>query len=767
MAEIFSRYFDKDVQMHSFDNGHAIAVKKDNWAQLLKFFKKRNIRPAGEPVTQDEVDAIVHCRPGAVILFINKVYELLSGRKVQAPPEPSVVDDAPPFSKPTASAMLRDSMMDPAMQLSDTSAAEAKMKEKLDEHEADLQKQRADDPARFAPRDRGPSNKVLRGAARTVGTEESKVMVTVKQVQVKSVDANVAQLRATKEIAANSARHGMSMTSGSRSMMPGADGMDPAAMAAAMAAASVAPAIEVLNQIVLDQLAGRDIVRTFDPRQPAALAFVDAVRSMDDFPDELTASVIGATSERTGDLADACAQRPKDFWSVVSVYQPLLLVLPESSPAFVATVDAFCALGDAMTSKDKSSSTQGATQTLFEDFCLPNLCRTLLSRPEKRAPLMRVMYAFTAGDIDSHTQAIRSLHEGLDDVGAFLQCISFCIHMETSFSDKFMDLYLYYSVIGMGMPSPSIRAASLGILAVVAANNTDMVVRLMDRVTGLQDDPWWEVRAQVLVVCATLLEQLPEGDATADQAESIVVSVLPGASPPVARVGLAYLAKALQGHPGLLDTYVEALLNLPNGARDRLLATDGDGASAETSGSFQIAPVAGQWPSLAVARSLTAMVAANQLEHLEYEHFQILVAALQGAPFGDDAESARASAGTVDDWLSLFETLQDHVFVALCDVECCNMAVHVLERFMFDTPKGTAVLDAPTLVGSLMLLHQGSEDDGACQETVAAFLSNAAGKGDDFSDAVRSLLGRFRDSKPDAYDKSLLRSVGDEVALGS
>jgi hypothetical protein len=50
VAEILSRYFPKEVEMHSFDTGISLVKKRDNWALLDKFLKVPSRPPMAPPL---------------------------------------------------------------------------------------------------------------------------------------------------------------------------------------------------------------------------------------------------------------------------------------------------------------------------------------------------------------------------------------------------------------------------------------------------------------------------------------------------------------------------------------------------------------------------------------------------------------------------------------------------------------------------------------------------------------------------------------------
>ncbi|XP_078494778.1 spermatogenesis associated 4 isoform X1 [Ciona intestinalis] len=78
VAEIFSWYFPKDIQMHSYDNGTSLPTKLGNWSQLERFFTKKKL-----DIPKEMIDGTIHCKRGAAELLVQTIYSLLTNRLVR------------------------------------------------------------------------------------------------------------------------------------------------------------------------------------------------------------------------------------------------------------------------------------------------------------------------------------------------------------------------------------------------------------------------------------------------------------------------------------------------------------------------------------------------------------------------------------------------------------------------------------------------------------------------------------------------------------
>lgn len=166
VAEILHRYYDKDFHLHSFSNGSSLDAKRDNWAQLLRILQKRNVME----VSRVEVERLICGDPSATCSFISALYELLTGRRLQAgsPAHPPATKDSaqqvsasgalkrhsgsmPPFARPTASVIASATARTPeVMAISDDGLRSAAVAAAVTQYEQALVMDRLQHPQRYA-----------------------------------------------------------------------------------------------------------------------------------------------------------------------------------------------------------------------------------------------------------------------------------------------------------------------------------------------------------------------------------------------------------------------------------------------------------------------------------------------------------------------------------------------------------------------------------------------------------------------------------------
>jgi len=575
--------------------------------------------------------------------------------------------------------------------------------------------------------------------------------IKVKEVKVNKIsDKNVAQLRAAKEAQNSSSRQ-------ASSSMQSRGGMG-------MSGASITT---VMDECIMAVLGDYPIVGTFDSQKALVVSFVEnlTARTSDQLTDDLAAAVFQECSARAGELADAGGYSPKEFWKLNNIFYSVLSDVEESTETFASATQALVDLGEFMISNDASTAT-----SLFQDFALPNLTLMLESSPGKRHAVLRVMYAFCRQDVSSHIQMIKELQERVPDMSTFVHALTILIFMEKQMNDALLDLYLYYCVIGISMSSPSLRAASIAMLSVVVAHNEMLVTDMLPKLTVMaQEDSWWEVHAQLLVVCSALLQQLrPESEYT-DGVLSIVQSIFHGdASLNLRKIGLSYLAQNLETHQALLGSYVLVLLSL--GASERAFTTSTEDADTEelpvsgaSGGKYRLVPLplTPEWPGLLIATQLVQDLQKAQPEHMEVEQMQALVACLTTPP----GEQTVFEQGQGAAWEEIFGYARDYIFVALCDAECCDLALKILRSYILDSDLQEKVLQEGTLLGSLRLLYplEGGADEG-CQEQVSNFLDDIFREGGGFAGAVESLLDQFAHNHAAQFDACALRNLREDIA---
>lgn len=386
VAEIFSRYYAKDVQMHSYDNGNAVKAKRDNWNQLLKVFRKLGFP---QILSEDEADFILRCEGSAAIDFITKCYELLTSRRVQTQVKKPTLGREPGYAKETGTWKIREAIRKYDLsEDSDMLSATKKTTSALADHERNLQDERSIDPDRFSVATQSIGVRSTQMAPKTM--EESNrdmPQVRVKEIQVKQLDRNVTHLRASKQMSNDGPGSNRSLP---RISTPKLDGHGSISERIQNQSGAMLPenSMSVINACISRVLGPDNFVSWSIDLEPYQnlISAVEQQRSGGSALDTIVAETLGEIRMSSQEIAEACAVTPKQFWRVSDLLCAITCAAAHSTSSFEAVVDCFEAIGRWTTLREPRASL-----SLFCDFSLFKLSNALTSHPHKRLGILRVL----------------------------------------------------------------------------------------------------------------------------------------------------------------------------------------------------------------------------------------------------------------------------------------------------------------------------------------------------------------------------------------
>jgi len=769
IAEIFSRYYPGDISMHTYENGTKLSCRNDNWEQLFRFFKKRDV-----PISRLDFEPCMNYMPGAPAAIMVKVYQWLTKRNVAVFAATDLPDgDAESMA---AATLLKKSMTE-NMAEAEKEQLKEQMNQPIDDFPQSPTEQSGQDAYRVFQATRGHRPAGRTTVAKSVAERADAVPLEIADANIKNLAKNVAQLRVQQQ----QQEHAKKTTTESGRKSSG--GTEGGPSTPSLGGVAAKPVTDVMRPIVTQVLQANDqVMKSLDPRKDVVLSFMELCKSL--VPEEMSVRVFDNISNQANLLVDTVMKAPAEFWRVWTLFCPALVEFSESSPVFESIVYLFKRLGVLMQEIDPV-----LTQQLMVDVGLPSLAPLLIDSAGKREPLCELIYTYAQPATLSHLGVLRGLKEAIERLPVYIACLSYFVSLELQMGlldEHLLEHYMYYALVALQSPHPKIRVAGLSILVSITGSSEEHpqnVLTLLPSFTELVHDSWWEVQAQLLLLTSQLLTyiagtlggKIPKDldPQTDGQIESLLLIVgrifgVTGTSKIVLQVGLSSLVKNLSIYPTLLPGYVNVLLRQPPGLRQRLLDLPQQASEDAPTSPRRLAYVMGtssrlyeecciceSWPSLEVARTLAETVntgEAAQLANFEPEHLDVLTACLP-APDVDLGQ----------DWLGVFDKIKLHIFVALVDPVLHRGATGVVRRFWQARPQSFALkalkASEKTLLQTLRILYCDMDRQRVDEQEMLTFLKEMRDSGGEIPKMLQNAVDQFREVNNTEFQRSNLDTL--------
>ena len=95
-----------------------------------------------------------------------------------------------------------------------------------------------------------------------------------------------------------------------------------------------------------------------------------------------------------------------------------------------------------------------------------------------------------------------------DNQEALIYTFAKMLEQEATYNDVLFDIYMYYAMSGISSQSNIVRVAALRMLNIMADYNYELAFNLVDKLSPLIKDEYWEVKTQLYVLACSLLKKV-------------------------------------------------------------------------------------------------------------------------------------------------------------------------------------------------------------------------------------------------------------------
>lgn len=152
------------------------------------------------------------------------------------------------------------------------------------------------------------------------------------------------------------------------------------------------------------------------------------------------------------------------------------------------------------------------TEIYFLEYTIDDLIKIVEKNIFKRNEMMYLFYCFVPQSINSHLRVLGRLKEKITKRDVFYYCLSKLLVFENAGrnSDLDPDLYSFYftnAAYGLMCISPVTRTKCITILSYLSKISSEHIVNLIPRIEPFVSNNYWELKGQILILCANILVQ--------------------------------------------------------------------------------------------------------------------------------------------------------------------------------------------------------------------------------------------------------------------